>query len=200
MPCCCWSCWRRPLGHRASRFLGCVQVPACGEGEGERKPGVSALTGVVGAAAGGSGGGEAESRCPCSLRNRVAGLAAAAFQLPVGAVTRPPVSCVPPAQRFGLLPGSGPSHCGQGFRTTGTAFVAPLVLPPPCGPGHPPLDNRCVEFSSILRCGAEAPLLSYEYLTGFTGCRLRGRDKGSVPHPCDADVTFPNGARVKYTG
>ena len=84
VPCCCWSCWRRPLGHRASRFLGCVHVPACGEGEGERKPGVSALTGVVGAAAGGSRGGEAESRCPCSLRNGVAGLAAAAFQLPVG--------------------------------------------------------------------------------------------------------------------
>lgn len=37
-----------------------------------------------GAAAGGSGGGEAESWCPCSLRNRVAGLAAAAFQLLVG--------------------------------------------------------------------------------------------------------------------
>ena len=32
----------------------------------------------------GSGGGEAESWCPCSLRNRVAGLAAAAFQLLVG--------------------------------------------------------------------------------------------------------------------
>ena len=116
-----------------------------------------------------------------------------------GAVTRPPDSCVPPTQLLRLLPGSGPSYCGQGFRTTGTAFIVPLVLPPPYGPIHPPLDNRCVEFSSILLCGAESPLLSYGCFTGFTGCRLRGRDKRSVSHPCDVDVTLPNGAHFKYT-
>ena len=42
----------------------------------------------------------------------------------------------------------------------------------------------CVEFSSVLVCQVETPLLSYGY---FTGCRLKGRENVSCHH--DADVT-----------
>ena len=42
------------------------------------------------------------------------------------------------------------------------------------------------EFSGILLCWEEAPLLSYG---SFTGCRLKGRDKGSVLSCHYAEVT-----------
>ena len=169
---CCWWGTSEIAGSSAV----CSSLGMGGrEWNGTGVAGVSALTGVVGAAAGGSGGGEAESWCPVAWGTDLQGLLPlpSSSLLAGGAVTRPPDSCVPPTQLLRLLRGSGPSYCGQGFRTTGTAFIVPLVLPPPCGPVHPPLDNRCVEFSSILLCGAESPLLSYGCFTGFTGCRLR---------------------------
>lgn len=62
----------------------------------------------------------------------------------------PPNSLVLQAQMQGL--GSG---------LTGTTSAVPLTLLPLCVLVHLPLRDRCVQFSSILVCWAEAPWLSY---------------------------------------
>lgn len=56
--------------------------------------------------------------------------------------------------------------------------------------GAPTLDNRYVEFSSILVCWAEAPLLSYGCCTD---CILKSRNKESISYPMMLTSLFQMG-------
>lgn len=53
---------------------------------------------------------------------------------------------------------------------------------------HPCLDTDHVERPSTLVHWAETPLLSCGL---FTGCCLKGKNKESISHHCDAGVTPP---------
>ena len=69
------------------------------------------------------------------------------------------VAC-PNAARLAGTVGSATIAGGHHFH----CFVLPAVL---YGPGHLPLDTRCVGFSHNGVCGAEAPLLSYRCFTAY---------------------------------
>ena len=68
---------------------------------------------------------------------------------------------------------------GWGSRLTGTTPAVLLNLPPLRVLVHPPLRDRCMQFSSILVCWAEAPWLSYMW---FTCCRLKREEKCQCWH------------------
>ena len=59
--------------------------------------------------------------------------------------------------------------------------TSPMCSTPPL------LDVQMWELFSILVCWEEQPLMSYRC---FTGCRLKGRDKGSISCLHDADITL----------
>ena len=68
---------------------------------------------------------------------------------------------------------------GWESRLTGTTPAILLNLPPLRVLVHPPLRDRCVQFSSILVCWAEAPWLSYMW---FTCYRLKREEKCQCWH------------------
>ena len=69
------------------------------------------------------------------------------------------VAC-PNAARLAGTGGSATIAGGHHFH----CFVLPAVL---YGPGHLPLDTRCVGFSHNGVCGPEVPLLSYRCFTAY---------------------------------
>lgn len=81
----------------------------------------------------------------------------------------------------------GLSHEVREARTTGTTDVF-LQFHLPCVFQSTHLwMTRCVELSRILVCWAEELLMTYGC---FTGCRLKGRDKGSMSGLHDAGITL----------
>lgn len=98
-------------------------------------------------------------------RGRVAGSTTPAVRLPAAAgATRLYTRCVrvacPNAARLAGTGGSATIAGGHHFH----CFVLPAVL---YGPGHLPLDTRCVGFSHNGVCGPEVPLLSYRCFTAY---------------------------------
>lgn len=117
------------------------------------------------------------------------GSAATAFQLSVAvaaAVAGRFESCV--MTTLLLLSSLGPwlSCCGQGAGFANTASSILLILPPLCVPINPHLE---VQICGILQCPGALDIGTLLICGYFTGCGLKGKDKGSISLSCDVDIT-----------